>query len=278
MQTWFITGVSTGLGRALAQEVLAQGGRVAGTVRDEAKRLAFEALSPGRSFGFLLDLTSFDDAAALAEDVEKRVGPIDILVNNAGYGFEGPIEETPLEEVRLQYEVNVFGALRLIQAVLPSMRRRRAGHIINVTSMGGLTSAFPGVGIYNSSKSALEGINGALAAEVKNFGIRVTAVEPGGFRTDWAGRSMRRGERTIADYDESFEPQRQQRRDRSGKQIGDPVKAAKIMVRLTQVDNPPVRLLLGSDALTLVRAALAEINREIDTWEDWTLSTDADEG
>ncbi|HVE08431.1 MAG TPA: oxidoreductase [Paraburkholderia sp.] len=276
MKNWFITGVSSGFGHALVQELLAQGHRVAGTLRSEAQRAEFAKLAPGATVPVLLDVTDHAAIPGAVAEVEKTLGPIDVFVNNAGYGYEGPLEETRLEDARRQFEVNVFGAFSMMQAVLPYMRARRRGHILNVTSMGGLT-VFPGVGVYNSSKFALEALNAALAKEVAQFGIKVTAIEPGGFRTDWAGRSMQRGARTISDYDASFEPQRAARRERSGRQTGDPAKAAKAMIKITEVDHPPVHLLLGSDALSAVRAALAEMNREIDTWESLTLSTDVSE-
>ncbi|GAB2885673.1 oxidoreductase [Paraburkholderia jirisanensis] len=276
MKNWFITGVSSGFGQALVHELLAQGHRVAGTLRTEAQCAEFAKLAPGATIPVLLDVTDHAAIPAAVAEVEKTLGPIDVFVNNAGYGYEGPLEETRLEDVRKQFEVNTFGAFSMMQAVLPYMRARRRGHILNVTSMGGLT-VFPGVGVYNASKFALEGLNAALAKEVTQFGIKVTAIEPGGFRTDWAGRSMLRGERSISDYDASFEPQRAARAERSGRQIGDPKKAAKAMIKITEVDNPPVHLLLGSDALSAVRAALAELNREIDTWESLTLTTDVSE-
>ncbi|MGV7241662.1 oxidoreductase [Caballeronia sp. M23-90] len=275
MKTWLITGVSSGFGRALAEELLLRGDRVAGTLRNPDQSDNFSALSPGRSFGFVLDVTHESDVPRVVADVEEQVGPIDVLVNNAGYGYEGPIEEAAMADIRRQFEVNVFGAISVLQAVLPFMRRRRSGHIINITSMGGLTT-FPGVGIYNASKFALEGINEALASEVKQFGIKATAVEPGGFRTEWAGHSMQRGARSIADYDALFEPQRATRAERSGKQIGDPKKAARAIADLADAPQPPVHLLLGSDALRFVRAALDDMDREINEWENVTRSTDVD--
>ena len=178
-----------------------------------------------------------------------------------------------MADIRAQFDVNVFGAISVIQAVLPFMRKRRAGRILNVTSMGGLMT-FPGVGIYHGSKFALEGINETLAKEVAEFGIKVTAIEPGGFRTDWAGRSMQRGARTIADYDASFEPIRAARAARSGKQTGDPLKAAQAILQVADAANPPVHLLLGSDALSFVRAKLDSLKQEIDAWEHVTVGTD----
>jgi NAD(P)-dependent dehydrogenase (short-subunit alcohol dehydrogenase family) len=234
-----ITGVSTGFGRALAEAALAKGYRVVGTLRSEAAKKEFEALKPGQAFGRVLDVTDTAAIAPMVAEIEKSVGPVHALVNNAGYGFEGILEESTLDEVRHQFDVNVFGAVAMIQAVLPFMRKRKAGRILNITSMGG-TITFPGIGVYNGSKFALEGISEALAKEVKGLGIHVTAVAPGGFRTDWAGRSMIRKERSITDYDEVFEPIRKRRQDMSGKQIGDPKKAAAAMLTLIEVENPPM--------------------------------------
>lgn len=273
MKTWFITGVSSGFGRALAEALVARGDRVVGTLRDEAQRAAFSALSPGKSFGYLLDVRDHDEARRVVAKVEEEVGAIDVLVNNAGYGYEGSIEEATPEAVRTQFDVNVFGAISMLQAVLPFMRKRRAGHILNVTSMGGLMT-FPGVGVYNASKFALEGINEALASEVKSFGIKVTAIEPGAFRTDWAGRSMIRAGRTIADYDSLLAPISATRAARSGKQPGDPARAAQAMIKVVEADNPPVHLLLGSDAVKFVREKIATLTNEIDTWEAVSTSTD----
>jgi NAD(P)-dependent dehydrogenase (short-subunit alcohol dehydrogenase family) len=270
-----VTGVSTGFGRALSEAALAKGYRVVGTVRSEAATKEFEALKPGQAFGRVLDVTDTAAIAPLVAEIEQAVGPIEVLVNNAGYGFEGILEESTLDEIRHQFEVNVFGAVAMMQAVLPGMRKRRSGRILNITSMGGYIT-FPGIGVYNGSKFALEGISEALAKEVKGLGIHVTAVGPGGFRTDWAGRSLVRKARSIADYDAVFDPVRQRRRDMSGKQTGDPKKAAAAMLALIEAENPPMHLLLGSDALRLVREKLDFLKSEFDAWEKVTLSTDVD--
>ena len=273
MKTWLVTGVSSGFGRALAEAALSRGDRVVGTLRQEAQRAEFDALAPGRAFGVILDVRQDADVRRVVGEIETTVGPIDVLVNNAGYGYEGSIEEASMADIRAQFDVNVFGAISVIQAVLPFMRQRRAGRILNVTSMGGLMT-FPGVGIYHGSKFALEGISETLAKEVAEFGIKVTAIEPGSFRTDWAGRSMQRGARTIADYDASFEPIRKARAARSGNQPGDPLKAAQAILQVADAPNPPVHLLLGSDALSLVREKLDGLKQEIDAWEHVTVGTD----
>jgi NAD(P)-dependent dehydrogenase (short-subunit alcohol dehydrogenase family) len=272
-KTFLITGVSTGLGRALAEAALAAGHRVVGTVRDGSQREPFARLAPERAFARLLDVTATAAIAPLVASIEDEVGPIDVLVNNAGYGHEGTVEESSLEELRQQMEVNFFGAVALIQAVLPFMRPRRAGHIINITSMGGMMT-MPGIAFYHASKFALEGLSESLGKELAGLGIHVTAVEPGSFRTDWAGRSMVRKERTISDYDAVFEPLRQRRKSVSGQQQGDPAKAAQAMLKLVESEKPPAHLLLGTDALRLVGEKLAALQREIAEWEPLSRTTD----
>lgn len=272
-KTLLITGVSSGFGRALAQEALAAGHTVVGTVRSTEARRDFEALSANSAFARKLDVTDFDAIDATVADIEANIGPIDVLVNNAGYGHEGVMEESPLSEMRRQFDVNVFGAVAMIKATLPFMRTRKRGHILNITSMGGYIT-LPGIAYYCGSKFALEGISEALGKEVKPFGIAVTAVAPGSFRTDWAGRSMTRTPRSIADYDALFDPVRQAREEKSGKQLGDPRKAALAMLAVIDSEKPPAHLLLGSDALGLVRNKLAELEKEIRDWETVTISTD----
>ncbi|WP_286898276.1 oxidoreductase [Achromobacter sp. UBA2119] len=272
-KTLLITGVSGGFGRALAEEALAAGHRVVGTVRGEPARLAFESLSPGAAIGRVLDVTDFDAIDGVVADIEASVGAIDVLVNNAGYGHEGVMEESPLPEMRRQFDVNVFGAVAMMKAVLPFMRQRRRGHILNITSMGGHIT-MPGIAYYCGSKFALEGISEALGKEVQPLGIAVTAVAPGSFRTDWAGRSMTRTPRTIADYDALFDPIRKAREEKNGRQLGDPRKAARAMLAAIDADHPPAHLLLGSDALGLVRGKLAALQEELNAWETVTKSTD----
>lgn len=272
-KTWFITGVSSGFGQALAHALLEGGQRVVGTLRNETARAAFDQLKPGYSFGRLLDVTDYEAIDGVVADIERSVGAIDVLVNNAGYGHEGLVEESSLEELRQQFEVNVFGAVAVIKAVLPFMRKRRSGNILNVTSMGGITT-FPGLGYYHGSKFALEGISEALGKEVKPFGIFVTAIEPGAFRTDWAGRSMVRAPRSIADYNELFDVIRETRAKHSGQQIGAPAKAAAAMIAVVDSATPPVHLLLGSDAVRFVTAKLDLHLAEIQQWEALSLSTD----
>ncbi|WP_027811908.1 oxidoreductase [Burkholderia cenocepacia] len=268
-----ITGVSSGFGRALAQEALAAGHTVVGTVRGAQAARDFEALSPQAAVARVLDVTDFERIDGVVADIEANVGPVDVLVNNAGYGHEGIMEEAPLDEMRRQFDVNVFGAVAMMKAVVPFMRERRRGRILNITSMGGHIT-MPGIAYYCGSKFALEGISETLGKELEPFGIAVTAVAPGSFRTDWAGRSMARTPRSIADYDALFDPIRRAREEKSGKQPGDPAKAARAMLAVIAADHPPAHLLLGSDALRLVRNKLATLDDEIRAWEAVTVSTD----
>ncbi|MGW5648600.1 oxidoreductase [Saccharopolyspora sp. NPDC003752] len=274
-KTFLITGVSTGLGRAFAVAALEAGHRVVGTVRKIEDAVSFEALAAD-AHARILDVTDGEAIDAVVAEVERDLGPIDVLVANAGYGHEGLVEESTMDELRHQFEVNVFGTVAVIKAVLPHLRQRRSGHIIAITSMGGLI-AFPGLGFYHGSKFAVEGILESLGKEVAGFGIRVTAVEPGKFRTDWAGRSMARAPRTISDYDELFDPMREQRIDGSGHQPGEPAKAAAALLEIVAAEQPPARLLLGGDALELVKAGRDAAARETRAWEELSASTDFDD-
>ncbi|WBO21811.1 oxidoreductase [Sphingomonas abietis] len=270
---WLITGVSKGLGRAVAQAALEAGDIVVGSLRQRSECDDFEAIAPGRAHARLHDVTELGAAAPLIESVERDVGPIDVLVNNAGYGHEGLFEESSIDDMRRQFEVNVFGVAAVTKAVLPFMRARRAGRIVNITSMAGLVS-FPGLSLYHASKYALEGLSESVAKEVRGFGIYVTAVEPGTFRTEWAGGSMMRSPRAISDYDAFFDPQRARRAANSGHQIGNPAQLGAAILKLIAAENPPLHLLLGSDARQLVGEKLAQMQAEFDAWESVTLSTD----
>jgi NAD(P)-dependent dehydrogenase (short-subunit alcohol dehydrogenase family) len=272
---FLISGVSSGFGRALGEAAIAQGNIVVGTVRKEADKVEFERLGKD-AHGRILDVTETSQVAPTIAEIEKTIGAIDVLVNNAGYGHEGILEESSMNDLRRQFEVNVFGPVAMIQAVLPYMRKRRAGRILNITSMGGLIT-MPGISFYHGSKFALEGISETLGKEVQDLGIRVTAVEPGGFRTDWAGRSMVRAPRSIADYDAIFEPLRKRRMEYSGNQVGDPQKAAHAMLKLVASDNPPAHLLLGSDAVRLVDEKMKALQSEFTAWMSLSLSTDVTE-
>lgn len=269
-KTFLITGVSSGLGRAFAAGVLAAGHRVVGTVRrrDDAEWFgAFE-----RAFPLVLDVTDYASIPGAVERAEREAGAIDVLVNNAGYGHEGALEESSMDDLQRQFAANVFGPVAMIKAVLPGMRARRRGHIVNVTSMGGFIT-MPGIAFYCGSKFALEGISESLGKEVASFGIRVTALAPGQFRTDWAGRSMDRTPRSIGDYDDVMEPIRTSRLAKSGKQPGDPGKAALALLALIEAQNPPAHLFLGEDALGLVSQKLEYMRHEMAAWDAVSRST-----
>ncbi|GHH30811.1 oxidoreductase [Lentzea cavernae] len=276
-RTFLITGVSSGLGRAFARGALAAGHTVVGTVRGAGDLEAFEALAPGRAHGRQLDVT--DDAAvfSVVAEAERTVGPIDVLIANAGYGHEGVFEESSMAELRAQFDANVFGVAATVHAVLPGMRERRSGHVFAVSSMGGLMSV-PGLSYYCASKYAVVGMMEALAKEVAGLGVRVTVIEPGSFRTAWAGRSMVRSERSIADYDELFAPIRDAREAASGNQLGDPDKAAEAVLRVLGAEKPPVHLVLGSDALRLVANGRAAVDADIEAWQELSRSTDFPDG
>ena len=268
-----VTGVTSGLGKAFATALLQAGFKVVGTVRKQDAVREFEQLRPGSVFARVLDVTDAPERLAIAvEEVERTVGPVYALVNNAGYGHEGTLEESSMDELRQQFEVNVFGAVAMMKAVLPHMRARREGRILNVTSMGGLMT-MPGLSYYHGSKFALEGISSSLAKEVRPLGIYVTALEPGMFRTDWAGRSMVRSERRIPDYDAIFDPIREARKSRNGHQPGDPAKAGKAVATFLTSPAPPLHLLLGSDAFDYVQKELEALRGEFSNWESLTRST-----
>jgi NAD(P)-dependent dehydrogenase (short-subunit alcohol dehydrogenase family) len=276
-KTFLITGVSSGLGRAFAEAALGAGHTVVGTVRTAADADAFASVAPGRALARQLDVTDDDAVFAAVNEVEATVGPIDVAIANAGYGHEGVFEESPMSELRAQFDVNVFGAAATIKAVLPYMRTRRRGHILGVTSMGGLMTV-PGLAYYHGSKYALEGILETVGKEVKAFGIHVTAVEPGSFRTDWAGRSMVRTDRTIPDYDELMNPVRANRLAASGNQLGDPRKAGEAILAVIDAPNPPAHLVLGSDALRLIAAGRAAVDEDVASWAELSRSTDFPDG
>jgi len=271
-KTFLITGVSSGLGQAFALGALEAGHHVIGTVRRQCDAAVFAALAPGRAHPVTLDVTDFDAIPAAVSEAERQAGPIGVLVNNAGYGHEGVLEESSLDDLQRQFAANVFGPVAMMKAVLPGMRARRRGHIINVTSMGGFIT-MPGISFYCGSKFALEGLSEALGKEVASFGIRVTALGPGQFRTDWAGRSMERTPRSIADYDTVMNPIRAARQAKNGNQPGDPAKAAQALLALVDAENPPVRLFLGDDALGLVEQKLGRMRDEISAWEALSRST-----
>ncbi|KRB62066.1 short-chain dehydrogenase [Rhizobium sp. Root708] len=271
-KTFFITGANSGFGLAIATTAIADGHAVIGTVRSEAAREKLAKLLPTAKAAHC-DVTEFDRIPEVVENAEREHGPVDVLINNAGYGHEGVLEEAPLEEMRRQFDVNVFGAVAVAKAFLPRFRSRRRGYIVNVTSMGGIVT-MPGIAYYCGSKFALQGISEVMRSEMAPFGVHVTTLCPGSFRTDWAGRSMVRSVRSIDDYDLLFDPIRQARQEKSGKQLGDPSKLAAAVLTLIASDTPPPQLLLGSDALELVSARIERLQDEIEAWKSVTVSTD----
>jgi NAD(P)-dependent dehydrogenase (short-subunit alcohol dehydrogenase family) len=271
MTNWLITGVSGGLGRALAQAALARGDKVAGTVRRPADEAAFSALSPN-AYAYRADMSDETSVRAAVDDAIVDLGGLDVLVNNAGYGLVGAIEEASLTEIRAQFEVNVVGPVAAIQAVLPNFRARRQGRIINVTSVSGL-AAWAGTGIYCGSKHALEGIGLTLAQEVAEFGIKVTNVEPGGMRTDYAGRSMVITAGKIADYDGTARNAERILGGHSGQEQGDPARVAQAILKVADADEPPLQLLLGADAVHYATQRMAAFQEEFGRWAAVSLST-----
>jgi NAD(P)-dependent dehydrogenase (short-subunit alcohol dehydrogenase family) len=274
---WFITGISSGFGRALAEAAARRGDRVTGTVRTEQARAALLRGSPARIAVRLLELTDEAAVRAAVADAESASGPIDILVNNAGYGLVAGVEEASLAEIRAQFEVNVFGAVAVLQAVLPFMRARRAGRIINISSVSGLVG-WAGLGIYSGSKFALEGICETLAQEVAPLGIHVTLIEPGGFRTDFAGRSRAMSERRIEDYEASVGANRRILQQHAGHERGDPARAAQAILAIADHAQPPLRLMLGEDALGYFEHKRQQQAAEMEAWKTVTLSTDFSAG
>jgi len=273
-QTWFITGVSTGFGLELAKLALEQGHTVAGTARRPADLTAFEALAPGHAHAFHLDLTETDTIASVVAQVIERLGQVDVVVNNAGYGTAGAIEEVTDEQIRRQMEVNFFGALAVMRAFLPYLRRQRKGWILNLSSIAGVL-ANPGLGLYCASKFALEAVSEALAKEVAPLGIKVVIIEPGPFRTDFAGRSLVVAP-AIPDYAATAGAMRRYFEQANGRQAGDPVKAARAMLELVNMENPPLRLAMGNRAVDLIRNKLESQLAELAQHESWARSLDYD--
>lgn len=269
---WLITGVSSGFGRAIAKAALDRGDTVCGTLRKPEGRAAFEALAPERAHALLLDVTDERAVHDVVVEAERLTGGIDRLVNNAGHGMVGAIEETSLAQIRSLFEVNLLGAIAMIQAVLPAMRARRAGRIVNVTSVSGL-APWSGTGIYGATKYAFECIGQTLAQEVAPLGIRVINVAPGGFRTDFAARSMAIAERTIADYAGTAHQAQQVFEAGAGREQGDPEKAAAAILAASDAAEPPLHLLLGADALHYAEDHFAAIAADIAAWRETSLST-----
>ena len=262
---WFITGVSTGFGKHLAELALAQGDKVAATFRQQQQADEFTQKAGANGVGLVADVADEAAVKQAVTDAIAKLGHLDVIVNNAGYGSMGPIEEVPEEEVQRQFDINVFGPLRVLRAVLPHLRERKSGHVINITSIGGLRT-FPGVGIYNASKFALEAIGESLEQQVKPLGIKVTNVEPSGFRTDWAGRSATFTEPAIEDYRPTAGKNMADIQGYSGQQPGDPARAAQAMFDLVRMENPPLHLPLGKAAVKGALDKFTEIKKEVEQY------------
>ena len=270
---WFITGCSTGFGRELAQLVLRRGWRAVVTARDASRVQDLTQGHEDRALALSLDVTSNDDIAAAVKEAESRFGAIDVLVNNAGYGYQSSIEEGDEAEIRAQFDTNVFGLAAMTRAVLPGMRARRRGHIVNISSQAGFIG-YEGSGYYAATKHAVEGLSDALSKEVAPLGIKVTCVEPGPFRTDWAGRSLQQRRPTISDYQSTVGARLEATANYSGKQPGDPVRAVEAIVTAVEADNPPKHLVLGSIALDGIRNKLKETLAEVEAWAETSRGAD----
>ena len=270
---WFITGCSTGFGRELARLVLQRGWRAVVTARKPEQVQELVAGHEGTALAVALDVTQPKQIDQAVKEATERFGRIDVLVNNAGYGYLAAIEEGEEEPVRALFETNFFGLVALTNAVLPGMRARRSGHVVNISSIGGLTS-FAATGYYHAAKYAVEGMSESLAIELAPLGIKVTVVEPGPFRTDWAGRSLLESKVVIEDYDSTAGERRRQSRARSGQQQGDPVRGAEAIIKAVTSEKPPLHLLLGKPAYDLAEKKLAALRGDFDAWRETTFSAD----
>jgi NAD(P)-dependent dehydrogenase (short-subunit alcohol dehydrogenase family) len=273
MTTWLITGCSTGLGKSLARAVLDAGFNAVVTARDVR---AVQDLASGyadTAAAMTLDVTNDAQVEGAVKLAEERFGSVDVLVNNAGYGYRAAVEEGDDKEVADLFATNFFGTVSMIKAVLPGMRARRSGTILNVSSIAGRLAA-PGSGYYSATKFAVEGMSDALRKEVAPLGIRVTVVEPGAFRTDFAGRSLHQARANIADYASTSGPRRKENDKTHGTQPGDPQRAAHALIKVVRSATLPARLLLGSDAVKIVAGELDTQRQEIEAWKDVSASTD----
>ena len=263
---WFITGVSSGLGKALAEAVIDKGDFVIGTFRNQQQVDAFNILHAGKAHAIRLDISNAEDVQQAFHWVNKQFGRLDFLVNNAGYGLAGSVEETSIEEVREIFEVNFFGVLQVTQKFLPLFRKQRSGHILQISSHGGF-KAFAGFGIYNASKFGLEGFSEALAQEIAPLGIRLTIVEPGPLRTEFAGASFRLAQKVIENYYTTAGVFRERIKQVDGKQEGDPIKAAQAIISITTLEHPPLRLPLGKVAILSLTTKIEQLQNEINTFK-----------
>ena len=264
---WFITGCSTGFGRELAKQLLENGYRVVVTARDAGKVQDLVEINRENALALALDVTEEAQVRDAVAKAESHFGAIDVLVNNAGFGYFGAIEESEEKEVRAMFEANFWGLAAMTRAVLPKMRTRQSGTIVNISSIGGFVG-FPAVGYYNATKFAVNGFSEALHKEVAPLGIKVIIVQPSGFRTDWAGRSANEATNTIADYKETAGKNQDTIRGYSGNQPGDPVRAAQAIIKAVESENPPLWLLLGKAALKGARSKLDDLKADFDAWAE----------
>ena len=272
-RVWFITGTSQGFGHELVRAALGRGDRVVATSRSPQKVMAAFPQAADRLLAMPMDLAQPDEIAAVVEAAVARFDRIDVLVNNAGFGIIGAVEEASDAEINHVFEINVFGLLRATRAVLPVMRAQRSGHVVNLSSIGGLVG-FAGFGIYNATKFAVEGLSEALAKELTPLGIHVTLVEPGPYRTDFLGGSLSVAQTELADYAPTAGQIRSARSTRHGAQAGDPVRAADAIVAAVTSDRPPLHLLLGAYAYQMAEQKLAALRADMDQWRELALSTD----
>lgn len=275
MSTWLITGCSTGLGRSLAEAVVARGDDLVVTARDASRVQDLVDAHPGSTLACSLDVTDRVQVAQAVQAAEERFGGVDVLVNNAGYGYRAAVEEGDDDDVQRLFDTNVFGPVSMIKAVLPGMRRRRSGAIVNISSIGARICP-PGSGYYAASKAALEGLTGSLRTELQPLGISVMAVEPGAFRTDFSGRSLTQSAAAIADYADTAGKRRKEHDSTDGTQPGDPAKAAQAVLVALAAPEVPALLVLGPDALAALSGVLDAQRAELDRWRELSASTDVD--
>ena len=272
-KVWLVTGASTGFGRELAEYLLAQGAQVVATARKVEGLQALGSKYPKTALIAAMDVTNQKQVNQVVDVAVKYFGGIDVLVNNAGYGMVGAVEESAEEEFRPMFETNVFGLIRVTRAVLPQMRLQGSGHIVNLSSIGGLV-ATAGFGLYNATKFAVEGLSEALAQEVKPLGITVTIVEPGPFRTKFLGKAGGEAKAKISDYDKTSGKMRAYFTEQDGKQPGDPQKAAEAIVKAVESEYPPLHLLLGASTIPRVKAKIEALQKDLATWEATTIGAD----
>eukprot|EP01132_Coremiostelium_polycephalum_P013849 gene13849-16843_t len=273
-KVWFVTGASKGLGVTLVKELLKEGHRVAATSRNAEDLQLAIGENTENFLPLAMDLKNERQVALALKTSHTYFGKLDVVVNNAGYGLVGSLEELSDGESHENFEVNVFGTLNVIRKAMPYFRKQRSGHIINISSIGGFTGNFPGFGIYCATKFAIEGLSEALAAEVKPFGVQATIIAPGYFRTNFlAPDSLQVPENEILEYKEVRDTQRLHQHEIDGKQAGDPVKAAKVMIKIGGEPNAPLRLFLGEDAYQLAQEKISSLTLELEKWKELTLST-----